>query len=191
MSGTSPSVRAPKCPPGRGRARGWLWRVLLMLALIGPVAGTSARAQDLVFSPAPTGACLTSARDYYAKLACVGASALACMKATPGGYSTYGEGGCVGAELDWWDRRLNETYAQERARAKELDRDAMQSTQEITIAEALRDMQRAWIAYRDAKCTYARSTWQGGTGGGPATAWCLLYATAQQTLYLESGGPEQ
>lgn len=163
---------------------------LALVLALGTFAAPAA-AQDITFSPAQTGACLTSAQDYAGKLACVGASAVACMEATPGGYSTYGESACVSAELEWWDDKLNRTYIDGRQRAKELDREAMQSVQEITIADALRDMQRAWIGFRDAKCTFARSHWQGGTGGGPATAWCLLYETAEQTLYLQSGGPGQ
>jgi uncharacterized protein YecT (DUF1311 family) len=46
------------------------------------------------------------------------------------------------------------------------------------VAEALRDMQRAWIAYRDASCDYERAQWGGGTGGGPATAGCLMRTRA-------------
>jgi len=52
-------------------------------------------------------------------------------------------------------------------------------------AEALRDMQRAWIAFRDATCTYEASQWSGGTGQGPAYEGCVMRMTAEQTLYLE------
>ena len=54
-----------------------------------------------------------------------------------------------------------------------------------TAAVALRAMQRAWIGFRDATCDYERSLWGGGTGGGPATAACLMRMTGEQTLYLE------
>jgi uncharacterized protein YecT (DUF1311 family) len=54
--------------------------------------------------------------------------------------------------------------------------------------DALKNMQRAWIAYRDATCDYERSHWGGGTGGGPATVSCLMYMTAEQALYLEADG---
>ena len=49
-------------------------------------------------------------------------------------------------------------------------------------------MQRAWIAYRDARCGYEYSLWQGGTGGGPASVACYMEVTGEQALYLESGG---
>ncbi|MEO0774677.1 MAG: lysozyme inhibitor LprI family protein, partial [Pseudomonadota bacterium] len=50
--------------------------------------------------------------------------------------------------------------------------------------EALRAMQRAWIAYRDATCDYEYSQWGGGTGGGPALIGCIMRETGEQTLYL-------
>jgi uncharacterized protein YecT (DUF1311 family) len=56
---------------------------------------------------------------------------------------------------------------------------------EPSTSAALRDMQRTWIAYRDAACAYERSQWGGGTGGGPATADCLMRMTAAQALALE------
>ena len=54
-----------------------------------------------------------------------------------------------------------------------------------SVAEALRAMQRAWIVYRDAACDYERAQWAGGTGGGPATAACLMQQTGVRTLELE------
>jgi uncharacterized protein YecT (DUF1311 family) len=46
-------------------------------------------------------------------------------------------------------------------------------------------MQRAWIGYRDAACDYERAQWGGGSGGGPATAGCLMRLTGEQALALE------
>ncbi|KMW56504.1 hypothetical protein AIOL_001458 [Candidatus Rhodobacter oscarellae] len=52
-------------------------------------------------------------------------------------------------------------------------------------ADLLRDMQRAWITFRDRTCDYERAQWGGGTGGGPAYTNCLMVQTAKQTIYLE------
>ncbi|MFT5363966.1 MAG: hypothetical protein ACI9VX_001592 [Dinoroseobacter sp.] len=49
-------------------------------------------------------------------------------------------------------------------------------------------MQRAWIEYRDATCSYEAAQWGGGTGAGPAFAGCLTRLTAEQALYLEFEG---
>lgn len=54
-----------------------------------------------------------------------------------------------------------------------------------SLGEALRNMQRAWINYRDAGCLYEQAQWFGGTGGGPATMACHMHETARQTLVLE------
>ena len=53
-------------------------------------------------------------------------------------------------------------------------------------ADSLRDMQRAWIGFRDARCTYEASLWQGGTGASPAVLNCRLQETAEQALYLNA-----
>ncbi len=138
-------------------------------------------AQDLDFNIGATAACLDAAATTPEARACIGLSANACMDATPMGSSTIGMGGCIDRELTWWDARLNAQYAD--LRTRERARDAGDGGNR---AEALRDMQRAWIAWRDATCDYERAQWGGGTGGGPATAACLMRLTGEQALYLEA-----
>ncbi|MGH1413300.1 MAG: lysozyme inhibitor LprI family protein [Pelagimonas sp.] len=141
-------------------------------------------AQDLTYSDYATDACLQSDRPF---LDCVGLSALQCMQDTPGGFSTYGESGCLDAELQFWDRLLNVNYKQRMAVSKQ--NDAANEGFGPSQAQALKQMQRAWIPFRDAKCDFERSQWGGGTGGGPATLNCLMYATAEQAVLLgESWG---
>ena len=143
---------------------------------------TSAAAQDTpAFSPEATRACL----DGDGGIACVGKSAGLCID-TPGGYTTVGMGYCLGQEWQWWDARLNAAYTE--LRTADLAEDAEMKDLGATVPEkgpALRDMQRAWISYRDALCDYERAQWGGGTGQGPATAQCLMHETARQTLVLE------
>jgi uncharacterized protein YecT (DUF1311 family) len=161
---------------------------LLGLGLAGPVAADE---DGLVFNPGATEACLAAADDMAAERLCIGASATACMEATPGGYSTYGMGGCISRELDWWDARLNAAYRQAMAEAKQADRDNGAGPNGPPLqAEALKAMQRAWIPFRDASCNWEYSKWGGGTGGGPASASCLMTLTAEQTLVLEHAGME-
>ena len=107
-----------------------------------------------------------------------------CMTANQSGGSTVGMGGCLSKELDWWDARLNAAYGALMKREKADD--AEYGGEGIPAkAPALRAMQRAWIAWRDATCDYERSQWGGGTGGGPATVGCLMRLTGEQALYLE------
>ncbi|MEO0486091.1 MAG: lysozyme inhibitor LprI family protein [Pseudomonadota bacterium] len=157
------------------------WAALLLLA-------APATAQDLVFSPAATEACLAQATSLDDQLTCAGTSANACMEATPGGYSTVGMGGCLDREYLWWDARLNASYQEALTAAKAVDADALPGPRGLPHAEAsLRAMQRAWLPYRDALCAFEASKWGGGTGGGPAAIGCLLHETARQTLIIDQG----
>lgn len=153
---------------------------LLALALLaGPAA-----AQDITYSDDATASCLAGAEEFTEQRACIGLSANLCMEA-PGGYSTYGMGGCLDRELRYWDTLLNENYRARMVQAKSADEDtAMYQPELPKQAEALRDMQRAWITFRDAACDYERSQWGGGTGGGPATLACLMRMTGEQALLL-------
>ena len=45
-------------------------------------------------------------------------------------------------------------------------------------------MQRSWIAFRDAACSYEASRWGGGSGAGPAATGCVMQLTARQALRL-------
>lgn len=158
-------------------------RIAIALVMLAGAAG----AQDLTFDPGPTVACLAQVDvSSNAALDCIGKAAEACM-ASPDGSTTVGTGYCLGAEWEWWDARLNATYMQlmEQHKAADAEMAAIGATVP-SLAEALREMQRAWIPFRDAACDYERATWGGGTGGGPATAGCLMVQTGRQALSLEA-----
>ncbi len=94
-------------------------------------------------------------------------------------------GACYGAEGAWWDAALNTTYrdllaAEERVEAE----NAAVGIPAPGTVEPLRDMQRAWIPFRDAACTYEYAQWGGGTGGPVANAACQMRMTAEQTVEL-------
>lgn len=150
------------------------------------LAASPVMAQDLVYSDRATDQCMA---DGGTVSGCAGLSADACMSDTIGGHSTYGMGGCLDAELGYWDSKLNIVYQARVAAAKDADKEAKDyGGSAPSQFEALREMQRAWTRYRDAKCDYARSQWGGGTGGGPAMLGCLLTTTAEQAVYLENAG---
>jgi len=146
--------------------------------LLMPPAG--AVAQDLVFDIAPVEACIRAGGG----AACAGRAAERCIEATPGGYTTIGMSGCTDRERAHWDGWLNTVYQQ--LYAKLAAQDAQSGSHAPKQAEALREMQRAWIGYRDTKCGYEASQWGGGSGTGPAMMSCLLHETARQMLYLQS-----
>lgn len=159
----------------------WPW-----VAILACLPGVAA-AQELTFSPRAVEACLEiadSPRD------CIGLSAQRCMEETPGGHSTVGMGGCLDRELSYWDDRLNTAYGAVMAQSRTQDAEMEQAGRPASgQAEALRDMQRAWITFRDAACAYEYSTWGGGTGAGPAGAACLMRLTGEQALALEARLP--
>lgn len=160
---------------------------LALIALALPAHAEGA----LIFKPQETESCLTIAASPEDRRACIGVAAALCMAETPGGDSTVGMGGCLSAELDYWDLRLNSSYRLLRSRTKALDEQMKaDGLQQPSMAAALLDAQRAWIPYRDATCNFEMSQWGTGTGRGPALLSCLMRLTAEQTLYLEEVMPD-
>lgn len=155
--------------------------VAVALAALAWAGAAAAEDDDLVFSPAPLEACLAAGGGR----GCIGLAAEACMEATPWGASTVGMTACLGTEHEWWDARLNATYQALMAKEKRNDAD-FPPPEGLGLAETLRAQQRAWIAFRDARCTYEMAQWMGGTGGRPAHAACLLQMAAEQTLSLQT-----
>lgn len=140
-------------------------------------------AQDLSFDANGTDECLVNTDHEDNKSDCIGVSAGSCMQ-QPGGDSTYGMGFCLDRELQYWDNMLNEAYQQLLSLRRMSDADLPDNL--AVQAETLRDMQRAWITYRDARCGHEASLWQGGTGASPAFLNCMMQLTAEQALYLSA-----
>ncbi len=158
---------------------------MILLATLALLAGP-ALAQDIPFSPEATESCLAGAEDALAREGCIGKAADACMEA-PGGDTTYGMGFCLNAEYEFWDGRLNAAYQKLMASEEEAAAELKDlGSAAPSPAEALRKMERAWVAYRDAACEYEYSQWGGGTGGGPASVGCMLNLAGRQALALEA-----
>ena len=130
------------------------------LAKDKPDARAAAAIQDCVKSKSATGMGET----------CIGIVSGPCLDkaADP---STAGMVACVARERAVWDDILNETY--NRLRAKLDDKQQ----------QKLRDMQRAWIAARDATCGFYWDFYQ-GTMASPMSAGCLNKETAERALFL-------
>lgn len=155
------------------------------LAFAAPSAGA---ARDVRFDARLIAACLNrgEAETGHGR-SCIGAAATACMEATPGGYSTFGMVGCTDAELSWWDADLNAAYQALRAQERRADaawRPIPGMMPRPSTTDALRDMQRAWIGWRDATCLYEELQWWGGTGASLAGLSCRLRLTAERALDL-------
>jgi len=102
---------------------------------------------------------------------CIGVIASPCQE-TPDGSSNLGMAQCLDRETAVWDEQLNANY---KARLADASPD---------YRDALKKMQRAWIAYRDAKCESIGPEMDGSMSI-PMTASCMLTETARQAIFLE------
>ncbi|MGB0901394.1 lysozyme inhibitor LprI family protein [Halocynthiibacter sp.] len=157
--------------------------IIIVLAVL--ILGQPVLAQDISFDESLSLSCYYESGEpgHASQDDCVGVSANACME-TPGGASTVGMGFCLQAEHQMWDALLNEAYTNLRTRLAENDANTDEGAP--NQVDALRDMQRAWITYRDANCAFERSLWGNGSGAGMAQLACLMNETAQQYFVLAS-----
>ncbi|WP_240931640.1 lysozyme inhibitor LprI family protein [Parasedimentitalea denitrificans] len=147
--------------------------------------GSPVSAQEVVYSDEATNTCAMQADTIDDRRQCIGMSANACMENSEEGFTTIGMMECIDKERVYWDGQLNQTYKllKDAYKPQDAELDSMQSSAPRMVP-ALRDMQRSWIAYRDATCDFEQSQWGGGSGGGPAVLSCLLRLTAFQSIYL-------
>lgn len=145
--------------------------------------GGMTAAQEPPFDIGLTVACLAEADPYgNAVLDCVGRAADACMAAPEGG-STVGMGYRFEQEWQWWDWQLTDAYSELIKKQKRID-DVLAGIDSNlpSLVASLKEMQRAWIPFRDATCDYEGALW----GGGLATARCTMTETARQELELRA-----
>lgn len=152
--------------------------VILIALMASPLS-----AQELSFAPEPTETCLHNTAHGGDKSQCIGLAANQCMS-RPDGQTTIGMGFCLDAELSHWDGILNSGYQQLRAAMQASDAELPETLAIQT--DQLRDMQRAWMSFRDARCSFEAAQWQGGTGASPAYLACMMTMTGEQALYLMS-----
>lgn len=144
-----------------------------------------ATAQD-AYDPGPTDRCLAAAVYSTDKRDCVGQAAEACADQSLGGFNTRTMTTCLGNELAYFDDMLNVEYARVRDLARELDRAANGTSLDATsVADRLIQMQRTWIAFRDATCAFEERQYDGGTIGQLVYVDCLTTLTAEQTFRLQ------
>ncbi|WP_018148986.1 lysozyme inhibitor LprI family protein [Henriciella marina] len=157
---------------------------MLVAGLLAFAASGAASAQADNSTPSAGGVqmqqCLDQAGNISAdRAACIGTIINACP-GIEGSTSDMVE--CIDRELTFWDARLNGAYKDLRAVYAEQDQDEPDGMQ---LADDLRDTQRAWIAWRDAKCSFAYREFRGGTIGRITGADCMNSMTAARAMELE------
>nr|WP_281495963.1 lysozyme inhibitor LprI family protein [Marivita sp. S6314] len=140
-----------------------------------------AGAQTLTVDPDRVRACFEATEVGALYPPCLGQAAGQCQD-QPGGSTTVGMADCIAAETAEWDAILNEEYKATQAMNAAQDAEGRSSILDRT--EALRDAQRAWIAFRDADCAARYAIWQDGTIRTIVGANCHLTMTASRAVQL-------
>ena len=138
------------------------------------------------YDPSILQTCLAQNETQGDQSSCIGLGAASCLEGEAG-KSTVGYGACMSAEWQDWDDRLNEIYSVVLQQQRTFGEDLKAHNPAFPNPdEVMRDMQRAWISYRDLACEWEYLQWSGGTGAGPASAECMMRLTAEQVLFLEA-----
>lgn len=152
--------------PGRVRATTAL--LLLVLLRAAPAAAEPA------FDIAPTADCAAAGGG----ASCAGLAAAACMAADPAMADA-----CLAAEADWWRAERDRAFAAALAMAQGRD-SATWENPPPSMAAGLRDMERAWLAFRDARCGMERSRWWEHPDAERHWRGCMMRMTAAEVAVL-------
>jgi uncharacterized protein YecT (DUF1311 family) len=101
---------------------------------------------------------------------CIGAVSDACLSKGES-LSVHDIIDCHGEEADVWDERLNHDYQ------------ALMKTMKSPAKERVRDLERAWLDFREKKCAY-RQMEDEGMVGMIQNINCYKEETARQALFL-------
>lgn len=161
-----------------------------VLVLSAPLSAVADEHEVETYSPSLL-QCLAAATTPEARTACKGVMSTACMEGEDGGYSTYGMVRCTAAETQVRDKFLNASYQKQMQGMHQMDAsEATQFPEFAHRAKALRDVQRAWVIFRDAECGLAYAMWGAGSMRQIAGASCVLEMTADRAIVMESLGEE-
>ena len=116
--------------------------------------------------------CLQSAAERGARPdECIGFVQNPCFE-TEEGQTTMGSVECISRELAYWDGLLNQSYR----RLRETGTDEQNA--------GLRDLQRQWLAWREARCDYEAALYEGGSLANVVANQCFTQETARRAIDL-------
>ncbi|MEO0357330.1 MAG: lysozyme inhibitor LprI family protein [Pseudomonadota bacterium] len=117
-------------------------------------------------------------------VACANTLVSACY-ARPDGGTTLGMWVCNTAMTRIWDGHLNAQWPNARALAQASDAQSRTHFPEFAqMWDSLLASQRAWIAFRDAQCTFAYAQWGSGSFRNVAGTGCTMDMTAVRAKVL-------
>jgi uncharacterized protein YecT (DUF1311 family) len=152
----------------------------VLLACLILAASSQARADDFDPTPADRKAiadCLEQSAGQSALKRmgeCIGRVADPCPNAP--GATTVSIVACNLREQKIWDEWLNDWYGKAQAALR---------TNPLA-AQALKDAQRAWIAFRDASCHYESQLYEGGTFASVAAGNCMRITTGMRAIEMRA-----
>ena len=140
---------------------------IFIVAALFPGAHVRAMAEVIVADRSQMDECLALSRQRGERQeVCIGRIQDACLRT--GGR----EEDCAAHETGYWDELLNRSYSEARAAGPTERR------------EALRTLQRQWLSWRDARCSFAARYGQTQTSAEAARASCLAEETARRAIEL-------
>jgi uncharacterized protein YecT (DUF1311 family) len=145
-----------------------LTTLILSVALATTLPGSGdEREPDSVGMSEILSSCVDSKPTQTARYACIGLHAERCLVRTES-QTTIGMETCYGAEFRGWDVLLNRAYRELGGQRR----------------EELREVQRAWLSYRDKACRYYAVHYQGGSVARWMGARCMMEETARRAIAL-------
>lgn len=154
---------------------------VLSLVLVMAAAPLAQAGDASGFDPAAIDQCLADTPD----ASCAGAGIEACHAQVAENHPDVApvdrELGCLDASRQAWDARLGRVYDQVVGLA---------AAQDAETEQALRQMERDWIAFRDARCAFDRLAFGGGTGGALEQPRCLRDEIARHSALLSDYAAE-
>lgn len=116
--------------------------------------------------------CLQSAAGRGARAEeCLGFVQDSCMESEEG-QSTAGSVACIAREHVYWDSLLNQSYGR------------LRDTGDDAADRGLRDLQRQWLDWRQARCAFEARQYEGGTFANVAANLCFTSETARRAMDL-------
>jgi uncharacterized protein YecT (DUF1311 family) len=145
-------------------------------------AACSAASAQAEFEPTPDerkaiAACLERVigqTDLKQMAECIGIGADPCPNAA--GANTFTIVACHMRQQKIWDGYLNQWYGEVEKRLAD----------DPAALTALKEAQRAWIAFRDAKCGYWEKRYAGGTFASVVTGDCMRVETGRRALEMQA-----
>lgn len=93
---------------------------------------------------------------------------------------------CAALDFEKADKALNEAWPALKATAADYDKDTGKSE----YSDALLASQRAWLAFRDAECTWQAMEMHGGSGEPMLLYGCKARLTRDRITQLQTGASE-